>query len=163
MNKKNNKAFLLAESLIVTTFVLTVLIYLYAQFKNLMTEYKNSYRYNNVQDIYNLGAVGKFITKNNINISGNGIIYEKNESPLPDEDESLFKDMLNDMNIEYIIYEDSNIDKVKERMSNYNPVMQDFIKKINTKKIDGKGRLIAKFKNNNFATIIIEKNNSGQP
>ena len=57
MNKKNNKAFLLAESLIVTTFVLTVLIYLYAQFKNLMTEYKNSYRYNNVQDIYNLGAV----------------------------------------------------------------------------------------------------------
>lgn len=163
MNKKNNKAFLLAESLIVTTFVLTVLIYLYAQFKNLMTEYKNSYRYNNVQDIYNLGAVGKFITKNNINISGNGIIYEKNESPLPDEDESLFKDMLNDMNIEYIIYEDSNIDKVKERMSNYNPDMQDFIKKINTKKIDGKGRLIAKFKNNNFATIIIEKNNSGQP
>ena len=163
MNKKNNKAFLLAESLIVTTFVLTVLIYLYAQFKNLMTEYKNSYRYNNVQDIYNLGAVGKFITKNNINISGNGIIYEKNESPLPDEDESLFKKMLNDMNIEYIIYEDSNIDKVKERMSNYNPDMQDFIKKINTKKIDGKGRLIAKFKNNNFATIIIEKNNSGQP
>ena len=163
MNKKNNKAFLLAESLIVTTFVLTVLIYLYAQFKNLMTEYKNSYRYNNVQDIYNLGAVGKFITKNNINISGNGIIYEKNESPLPDEDESLFKDMLNDMNIEYIIYEDSNIDKVKERMSNYNPDMQDFIKKINTKKIDGKGRLISKFKNNNFATIIIEKNNSGQP
>ena len=156
MNKKNNKAFLLAESLIVTTFVLTVLIYLYAQFKNLMTEYKNSYRYNNVQDIYNLGAVGKFITKNNININGNGIIYEKNESPLPDEDESLFKKMLNDMNIEYIIYEDSNIDKVKERMSNYNPDMQDFIKKINTKKIDGKGRLIAKFNNNNFTTIIIE-------
>ena len=64
--------------------------------------------------------------------------------------------MLNDMNIEYIIYEDSNIDKVKERMSNYNPDMQDFIKKINTKKIDGKGRLIAKFNNNNFTTIIIE-------
>ena len=42
---KNNKGFLLAESLVVSTFVLTVLIFLFVQYQNLMTTYKNNTDY----------------------------------------------------------------------------------------------------------------------
>lgn len=162
MNKKSNKGFLLAESLIVTTFVLTVLIYLFAQFKNLMIEYKNNYKYNTVEDIYNLGSISSYITKNNIILSDYGYIYKNSEVPLPEEN-FLLEQMINTMNIDYLIYEDSDIDAVKNRMSKYNQDMQDFIEKIKTIKIENKGRLIAKFNNGNFATIMIEKNNQDQP
>ena len=80
MNKMNNKGFLLAESLIVTTFVLTVLIYLFSQFKNLMIEYKKTYQYNTVEDIYNLGSVGKFIYQNKIGLNDNKYLYKDNSS-----------------------------------------------------------------------------------
>ena len=43
--KKDNRGFLLAESLVVSTFVLTVLILLYIQFSNLITNYKNIKQY----------------------------------------------------------------------------------------------------------------------
>ena len=165
MNKKNNKGFLLAESLIVTTFVLTVLIYLFTQFKNLMTEYKKNYSYNAVQDIYNLGSLGSYITKNSINLGEFKIIYINNKSTLIGEYQNFFENMANNMNIDYIIYEDSDIERVKENINKYDQEtigqdMIDFIEKVKTTKIEKKGRLIAKFINGHFATIVIEKNES---
>ena len=56
----NNKGFLLAESLIVSTFVLTVLIFLFVQFRNIMNTNKRSYIYNSVEDIYSLGSIGDY-------------------------------------------------------------------------------------------------------
>ena len=159
MNKMNNKGFLLAESLITATFVLTVLIYLFSQFKNLMIEYKKNYQYNTVEDIYNLGSVSKFIDQNDIAINDNNYLYKDNNctSEIPIEINTDFKNMAASMNIDYIIFTDSDIDIVKNNMSSYNQETQDFIEKISTKKIKGKGRLIAKFTNGNFATIITEK------
>ena len=160
MNKKSNKGFLLAESLIVTTFVLTVLIYLFAQFKNLMIEYKNNYRYNTVENIYNLGSLGKYIDNHDeVNLS-RGIIYI-NEQNLEQSD-NIFISMASEMGIEYIIFDDSDIEKVKNNINGYNQDivkqdMIDFIEKVKTIKIENKGRLIAKFTNGNFATILIEQ------
>lgn len=166
MNKKNNKGFLLTESLIVTTFVLTVLIYLFGQFKNLMTEYKNNYKYNTVQDIYNLGSLAKYINTNNIPLEENegiSIIYQSNIAALPPAYKAAFQSMANDMSIDYIIYTDSDIEIAKDNIkSNDSPIigqdMIDFIEKVKTKDIKNKGRLVARFTNGNFATILIEKN-----
>ena len=58
---KNNRGFLLAESLVVSTFVLTVLIFLFVQYQNLMTTYKNNTDYNNPEAIYNLGSFGQYL------------------------------------------------------------------------------------------------------
>ena len=155
MNKNNNKGFLLAESLITATFVLTVLIYLFSQFKNLMIEYKNNYRYNCVQDIYNLGSLSKYLTNNNFS-SEYGIIYQNERSSLGYN----FNSMAQDMEIDYLIFEDSDMEKVKENINEYDSIDQDmidFIERIKTTKIENKGRLIAKFTNGNFATIVMEK------
>lgn len=150
MQKMNNKGFLLAESLITATFVLTVLIYLFSQFKNLMVEYKKNYQYNNVQDIYNLGSISKYINHNVISLTKEEL-YNGDTS----FSEYYFLDeMVTKMNIDYIIYTDSDLEKVN--MSGYSQDLQDFIEKISRNKIVGKGRLIAKFKNGNFATIVTE-------
>jgi hypothetical protein len=95
MKKINNKGFLLAESLITATFVLTVLIYLFSQFKNLMVEYKKNYQYNNVQDIYNLGSISKYINHKEITLT---------EGPISFPDDYFFGEMATNMNIDYIIY-----------------------------------------------------------
>lgn len=166
MNKKNNKGFLLTESLIVTTFVLTVLIYLFGQFKNLMTEYKNNYKYNTVQDIYNLGSLAKYINTNNITLENNGeisIIYQSNVAALPPAYKNAFESMANDMGIDYIIYTDSDIKEAESEIkkatsSIIGQDMIDFVEKVKTKDIQNKGRLVARFTNGNFATILIEKN-----
>lgn len=155
MNKMNNKGFLLAESLIVATFVLTALIYLFSLFKISVIEYKKSYSYNTVEDIYNLGSIAKYIKNNNIELR-KGIIYQNvDTSEITDSD--FFSEMAKKANIDYLIYEDSNIEIIKNNMSSYEQDLQDFIEKIKTNNIKGKGRLIAKFNNGHFATILIDK------
>ena len=67
MSRMNNKGFLLAESLIVSTFVLTVLIFLFVQFKNLMVNHKQSYTYNSVENIYDLGSMADYFKNNEKN------------------------------------------------------------------------------------------------
>ena len=43
--KKRNKGFILLETLVVSTFIITLLIYLYVQFSNLKKSYDISFRY----------------------------------------------------------------------------------------------------------------------
>lgn len=158
MNKMNNKGFLLAESLIVSTFVLTVLIYLFAQFKNLMIEYKKSYIYNSVEDIYNLGSVASFLTKNKIIIEKSQKIYEKGycTNIIPSNLKKTCTNLGESINADYILFTDSNMEDIKNNENNYNQDIIDFVRKVSVKKTQGKGRLVAKFKNGKFATIAIE-------
>ena len=60
----NNKGFLLAESLVVSTFVLTVLIFLFVQFKSLFNSFEDSYNTNTVEGIYNLNTMKKYLLSN---------------------------------------------------------------------------------------------------
>ena len=94
MKKMNNKGFLLAESLVVSTFVLTVLILLFVQFKTLFSSYEDSYDYNTVEGIYNLNTMKKYINSNKkealqgkVNSSGYLVIVE----------DSRCKDLFNDL------------------------------------------------------------------
>lgn len=61
MKKINNKGFLLTELLVTATLVSTVLIFLYAQFYNVKRSYENSFKYNNVNDLYALDNVRSFL------------------------------------------------------------------------------------------------------
>lgn len=61
MKKKNDKGFMLAETLIVTTFVASVLIYLFIQFTNLSKSYDESYIYNTTEGLYALEDIKNYM------------------------------------------------------------------------------------------------------
>ena len=166
MKKKNNGGFLLSESLIVSTFVLTVITLMFVQFKGIVVNNKKQYIYNNIQDIYSLGSIAEFIRLNSVSISGNNVIIFNggvsgicNASYISNSNyRTICTNMSRAIGADYIFYTDSDIDIVKASVvsnSSFNQDMKDFVEKISTDKVDGRKRLIAKFTNGNFATVVV--------
>ena len=60
--KKNSKGFVLFETLVVATFVLGALIFLFVQFSNIKKNYEITFRYNTVPGVYNLKVLGDYIS-----------------------------------------------------------------------------------------------------
>ena len=153
--KKNDKGFMLVETLIVTVFVAGVLIYLYVQFSNLSIAYDQSYIYNNVESLYALEDIKDYIEsdmqfteylienielKHYIDISNCNLFIDK---------EYCLK-LLEIENIKEIFVTTNSIPK--ERITIYNEDFLTFINKIN---IEGEQpyRIVASFNNSTFATI----------
>ena len=68
MKKMNRKGFMLTETLIVATMLVSVLLVLYIQFKNINTNFSESYSYNSVGASYNLYNVKKYVENNNYSL-----------------------------------------------------------------------------------------------
>lgn len=167
--KKDNRGFLLAESLVVSTFVLTVLILLYIQFSNLITNYKNSYNYNNVESIYDLASVANYLQINNYNLSNQltdskpyVVVYEEGtcNTNLGLSD-AFCTELINKMDAKKIIYSYSDISVIKDYVSNHNDSeinqnMREFITRVETNTVLNKGRLFAEFENGTYATIAMD-------
>lgn len=166
--KKDNRGFLLAESLVVSTFVLTVLILLYIQFSNLTTNYKNSYNYNNVESIYDLSSVANYLQTNNYNLSTHltsnmpyVIVYKDGSCNMnAGIVDSFCDDLINKMDAKTIIYTYSDINVIKNYIStkednNINQKLRDFISRVETNVVQNKGRLFAEFNNGTYATIAM--------
>lgn len=167
--KINNRGFLLAESLIVSTFVLTVLMLLYIQFDNLTTNYKNSYNYNNVESIYDLSSVSNYLLANNYNLSDKltettpYVIIYKDESCNIDAGiiDPFCDNLINKMDAKTIIYTSSDISIIQNYISshddtNINQSFREFISRVETNTIQNKGRLFAEFNNGTYATIALD-------
>lgn len=174
---KNNKGFLLAESLVVSTFVLTVLIFLFVQYQNLMTTYKNNTDYNNPEAIYNLGSASEYFSADNSrlvslsnNLGSNAYIkvYDKNSGCNASLGLGTFCDSLfAATGAKKVIYTSSNLttlkNYIKNNSDNYlNQSLRDFIKRLDADEIDGKGRLIAQFDNGYFATLAVNSGNTSE-
>ena len=167
--KKNNRGFLLAESLVVSTFVLTVLILLYIQFNNLTTNYKNSYNYNNVESIYDLSSVSNYLLTNNYNLSDQlteskpyVIVYKDGSCNMDAGIIDTFCDnLINKMDAKTVIYTSSDISVIQKYVSekddsNINQKLREFISRVETNTVQNKGRLFAEFNNGTFATIAMD-------
>lgn len=167
--KKDNRGFLLAESLVVSTFVLTVLILLYIQFSNLTTNYKNSYNYNNVESIYDLSSVANYLQTNNYDLSTKltqalpYVVVYKDGSCNMDAGiiDNFCDNLINKMDAKTIIYTYSDISIIKKYIStkednNINQKFRDFISKVETNVVQNKGRLFAEFNNDTYATIAMD-------
>lgn len=60
--KKNKNGFVLFETLVVASFVLGALIFLFAQFSNIKKNYEITFRYNTVPGLYNLKVLSNYIS-----------------------------------------------------------------------------------------------------
>ena len=160
MRKKNG--FALVETLIVSTVVASILIYMFVQFNSLQNRYSESFRYNDVDDLYKLYSLKSYlnsltssskeqiIDKINIDtfvkISKNDDIYQNIE--YFDKQNNL----LNNLDIKTLIITTADVNIVDKSSFSSN------IKRM-IKKIDNKGsnyRFIVEFNSNNCATITFD-------
>lgn len=170
---KNNRGFLLAESLVVSTFVLTVLIVLFIQFSNLTNNYKNSYNYNNVESIYNLGAVDKYIQNNQTdplatylnNVETPYLVIYDDAGCNQDiglTDITFCENVVSEAGIKFLIYTSSEIDEIQKYVKtkkddNLTQDFRDFISRVEAVTVKNKGRLFAQFTDGTYSTVVIDK------
>lgn len=152
--KKKNKGFMLAETLIVTTFVASVLIFLFIQFTKLSSSVETSYDYNTVEGLYALDDIKEFVRSDSNFMDS---LYNDIDSSVYIDitDCSLFSDSAYCLKL----FEVENIDKIfvttnkiSSPITEYDNNFTDFINKI---KQEGQEpyRIVASFKNSTFATI----------
>ena len=65
MKKNKNSGFMLIETLLVSTFVLGVLTYLFLQFSALKRSYDDNFKYNTVPSLYGVKNINQYISKQN--------------------------------------------------------------------------------------------------
>ena len=164
----NNKAFALAETLIVSTVVAGILIYFFIQFSTLKRNYNKSFKYNNVNDLYALEDVTDYLYTLNKNDIKNYLITTIDEKGYIDitknsgyndniDNYHIFQnnkgtELLDNLNIERLVITSNDISSIDT--SNFSPKMQYFMKKIRVEN-SYKYRLIAQFDGDSYATMVI--------
>lgn len=155
MKKKNNKGFMLLETLIVTIFVATVLIFLFIQFTNLNKSYDESYIYNTTEGLYALEDVKRFL-KSEEYFSSCLEDYGIDDAYIDITDCNSFEEieyclsLFEAEKIEKILITDNEIDK--ENIKDFDEGFLTFINKIN-KEGSEPYRLVAQFSNDTYATL----------
>ena len=157
MKKELSNGFMLIETLIVTTFVSGVLIFLFIQLVTLSNNYDNSYKYNRVEDLYLLRNIKDYMLKdltalNTIKsqVNDNGFVELTDCSIFSETDYCLKLFELS--NIKTIFITENNIET--PLFKNYNDGLKSFIDKINVEG-ENKYRILAEFNNSRYATIKI--------
>ena len=155
MKKNSSKGFMLVETLIVTIFVASILIFLLIQFTNLNNNYNKSYDYNKVEDINSLRNIIYYI-ENDINAMTNiqnSVIYDKYLDITNCDiflEKKYCKKLFELENIKKVIV---TTNKVKyELFEKHDEKFKIFINKINEDG-DEKYRLIVYFNNSTYATV----------
>ena len=146
---------MLAETLLVTTFVAGVLVYLYVQFSNLSSKYNESYTYNTVEGLYALVDVIELIENDPIafNYIEDNVVEEKyidisNCSLFTEAD--VCEKLFTLENIDEIVVTTNRVPK--NTITDYTKGFVRFTDKISTSG-EQPYRVIASFKNNTYATV----------
>ena len=160
--KKNSKAFALVETLIVSTIIASILIYMFVQFNKLDENYNESFRYNDVDDLYKLDSIKEYINsldnESIINIcskinNDDMIVMNKNDDTYTNIeylDNQI--DLLANLDIKTLILTKADINNVDT--SSLSKTLKNMIKKIDNK--SDNYRIIAEFNNGECATITFD-------
>lgn len=160
--KKNVNGFLLAETLIVSTFISVILIYLFIQFRNINNNYTKTLKYNGVNEIHLLNQVKLYLEDSGLEKISSKISFENTEYLLLNEcSPELFENvnyctaLFNSSNIVNAVYMDSNNIVESE---NFSVSFNDFLKTIKAQ--PSMHVIIAEFTDGSFASLLI---NSSKP
>lgn len=170
--KKRNKGFMLIETLVVSTFIITVLIYLYIQFVNLKKSYDISFRYDTIPGLYSAKEIDKFINNNygyadfldEIDSNDNKYIKLINKNKC---DFLYFfgninycEKLVSNLNIKTVLLASTDISKLKEKLKTDNPYSNElylYVKNMNLSNVENSYILIVEYNDNTFAYVKIDK------
>ena len=164
MKKNNKKGFVLAETIAVSTVVLTSLVIIYTQFISISNSYSRSFRYNNVNNLYLVNNVKAYIATDGLEKLINSL-NENNYSyiDITSCDSQYFTEyiycesLLKQSNIKTILFTKEDITDLKNNITttNFSEKMKEFIKYINNSK-ESNYRLIVEFNDDTYATLKIK-------
>lgn len=155
MKKKLNKGFVLAETLIVTTFVAGVLIFLFIQFSTLSNNYNDSYKYNTVEGLYSLKNIRDYIISDS-----DFLTYIEENITSAQYIDITDCELFTDTKYCSLLFELENIKNIYITLNNFDKTifeqdresLKDFINKINSEGNETY-RIIAQFNDDTLATI----------
>lgn len=158
--KFNKRGFLLAETLIVATFITSTLIFLFIQVRNISSDYDITFKYNTIEGLYATDSIIKFLHEN--------IIYEEASAKLTTDNyinlsycpfNMLYEvdfctNLLAIANVKSVIIATNNpgalIDQL-ELERNFNETFINFVKYI---KFESESfRIIVEFNDDSYATL----------
>lgn len=171
MKKSNRNGFMLIETLLVSTFVLGVLTYIFVQFSALKRSYDDSFRYDTVPSLYGAKNVHQYLSQANGSDKNGNIVsgYNALISYLADDgytelscammSDTTCKKILTNLDAEIVYFVKDNI--FKHHINTNTAIFVNdeelyyFCKKINFVDDDTSYHLVVKFTNNTYATIAI--------
>ena len=168
MRKKDG--FALIETLIVSTIIAAILVYIFVQFNHVNKSYDDNFKYNDVDDLYKLDDIKGYINylnatsiTNIINkIDNDRIIFMNKENDTYSDISYLDNqgDLLDNLGIKTFVLTKADINNVDTSSLSQN--LKDMIKKIDNK--SDNYRLMAEFDNGACATITVslEGDTSGE-
>jgi len=171
MKKINNKGFLLLETLVVTTFVVAVLTYLYIQYVNLKKNYNKSYSYNAVPGLLHAKEIDKYFNDKlfymtiveDFNSSTNYIeLVSSNQCNISyfSNDLSYCNKLINFSNVKTLLIMKTNLNSTISSLNANNPYSNEllnYIKSIKIKNNNTKYLLVFEYNDKTFANILIKE------
>lgn len=159
--KKSNEGFILIETLVVSTFILTTLVFLYVQFSNVKRSYDISFRYNTINDLYYAKELSNYLKSDGYQI----ITSQVNSNNYLDITNCIYSGELcskikDKIKAKQIIYVNSSIIPLQNEIKNnsslskFDPEFKKFILNL-TEDSDGRNRLIIEFEDLTFASVTI--------
>jgi len=152
---------MLVETLIVATFLVTTLLFIYVQFNNINKSYDNSFRYNTVNGLYTAKNIIKYISTDGIDRLKTAMVENDleliNITNCSNEyftESNYCSILINSSNIKTVLFTRENLSSLKDKTTNLDQTMVDFIEYINYEETLGY-RVIIEFNDNTFATLKI--------
>ena len=160
--KKSNKGFTLIETLIVSTFVVVTLTYLFIQINYTLTNYDITFRYDSITGIYNTNLITEYLKQNGyqnlINlISTNGYVDITISSNV-NGDSTYYNLIIDKTNIKTILFTSEDMIQIKENIkdSSYSEELKRYIEKKDTNSLlTNRYIVIIEFNDNTFASARI--------
>ncbi len=180
--QKNNKGFVLVETLLVSVFILTTLIFLFVQFRTVKQSYDRSFRYNTVTGMYAASNFSTYIKENsygtlvdalNRECEGQTDCTKKyyldlSNCPAQLLDEPTYCSRLKDtLNVDHIYFTAEDLSfllhyldsdaylNASKNNQDINRETRNYIKTIKYDKDVNRYRLILEFKDNTYASIKV--------
>lgn len=159
---KNSKAFALVETLIVSTIIATILMYVFVQYNKVESKYDETFAYNDVDNLYKLDSIKGYINSLDSTTittittkidSDDIIIMDKNDDTYTNiEYLDNQVDLLANLDIKTLVLTKADINNVDT--SSLSATLKNMIKKIDNK--SDNYRIIAEFNNGECATITVD-------
>ena len=170
MKKSNQKGFMLTETLIVSTFIVSILLFIYVQLRNINANYADSLAYNDVTTIYSAGNIKNFLLednyeelkqyfKDNFSLDPDAplVYFDLTTCPASVVSETTYcQALLEQLNIKKVIFTDESNEYLLRFLDNDNNLsnnMKQFIKSQKTDGEIGEYRLYVETSDGKFATI----------